>query len=145
MLSVYSQAPAYSVAQSSQCYVQLGNMNDAVSSFTNMTILSGKAAVRLYCTIPTWSSATDTCVDLHDLHELKSRALVLIHELTQSLRASGVTASYSLAPSNLSLCVVSQQPANLDVLEKARQCSTELERGKLALITIDENPCLVLA
>ena len=79
-----------------------------MSQNLSLAVDSGKATIRLRCTIPTWSSATDTCslmhhgfavfywckdspgVDLYDLHELKSRALDLIHELLLSLRSSGV-------------------------------------------------------
>jgi hypothetical protein len=77
-----------------------------------LVLQSGKSAVRLYCTVPTWSSSSDICMfpwpsvnyvspipksglDLHDLHELRSRFLLFIHDLLQSLRSSGVRLSIS--------------------------------------------------
>jgi hypothetical protein len=108
---------------------------------------SGNSAVRLHGTVPTWSSSSDICMfpllfnfmpliqksglDLHDLHELRSRFLLFIHDLLQSLRSSGVrpsrsknlfemylpcrqvVASYSLAPSSSSLCLVCALPPGL--------------------------------
>lgn len=63
-------------------------------------------SVRLHCTIPTWCPASDICKtfwpkidillshiddDLHDLHDFRTRFLVFIHSLLESLRASGVS------------------------------------------------------
>jgi len=36
-----------------------------------------------------------------------------------------MTVSYSLAPSDSPLCIVSHRPADLDVLEKAKRCRLE--------------------
>ncbi|KAK0506227.1 hypothetical protein EDD18DRAFT_23332 [Armillaria luteobubalina] len=92
---------------------ELGNLHDAVEPFTKAIMRSGNASVRLHCTVPTWCPSSDICLDLHDLHDLRSRCLLFIHDLLQALRSSGVHASYSLAPSNSSLCLVCASPPDL--------------------------------
>ncbi|KAF9526484.1 hypothetical protein CPB83DRAFT_857891 [Crepidotus variabilis] len=149
MLSVLAQPHVFpSTSDNGKHRLELnepGNLEDAVASFTNMIVGSGHAVVRLYCSVPTWSSATDTCLDLHDLHELKSKALLCVHDSLQSLRSSGVSASYSLAPLSSSLSVVSQRPISLELLKKAQISSGQLKRGKTVVVNIDGAPCLVLA
>ncbi|OAX30793.1 hypothetical protein K503DRAFT_166743 [Rhizopogon vinicolor AM-OR11-026] len=36
-------------------------------------------SVHLHCSVPMWSSPSDTCLDLHNLHDLRSRILLFIH------------------------------------------------------------------
>lgn len=96
--------------------------------------------MRLHCAVPTWAPASDSCmlphctsaprahttrtgVDLHDLHDLRARFLVIVHDLVTSLRSRGVRwnsclttgsladalaqiqTSYCLAPSS-SICLI---------------------------------------
>ncbi|KAF8807405.1 hypothetical protein BYT27DRAFT_7241962 [Phlegmacium glaucopus] len=117
MLSVY---PQMSVSTKDTCQQQ-GQMNEledfqrAIDSFTKLIMCSGTSAIRLHCAVPTWSCSTETCVDLHDLHELRSRFLIFIHNLIQSLRSSGISASYSLAPSSSSRCLICALPPKADI------------------------------
>ncbi|PPQ80847.1 hypothetical protein CVT25_001972 [Psilocybe cyanescens] len=140
---------------------QFGSLRDAIVSFTKLTADSGTTFVRLYCTIPTFSYSTDTCLDLHDLNELRSRFLPFIHDLLQSLRSSGVSqrianisvthfssqisATYSLAPSNSSLCLVSQKPINTTiVLDKLDKSNRMLKREQVALVDLEGVACLII-
>ena len=94
-------------------------------------------------------------LDLHDHQELRSKFLLFIHDLLQSLRSSGVSffsyaslpqyfgshdmclfcircnqisASYSLAPSSSSLCLVCLKPINVDVLQQIQDSRENLKR-----------------
>ncbi|KAI0932191.1 hypothetical protein AcW2_000883 [Taiwanofungus camphoratus] len=69
---------------------ELGNLQDALEPFAQLIRRSGRS-VRLHCTIPTVCSSSNACKDLHDLHDLRSRSLVFVHNLVESLRASGVS------------------------------------------------------
>ncbi|ETW87209.1 hypothetical protein HETIRDRAFT_166745 [Heterobasidion irregulare TC 32-1] len=70
---------------------ELGNVRDALKPTTELLSRSvHDQSVRLYCTVPTWAPSSDLCIDLHDLHDLRSRSLLFIHNLVESLRASGV-------------------------------------------------------
>jgi len=147
MLSLYSQPTPLSPVTSPESRIQLSelsNVQDAVVSFTNLTVRSGITSIRLHCKIPTWSPSTDTCLDLHDLNELRSRFLLFIHDLLKSLRSSGVSASYSLAPSNTSLCLVCPKPVDIRVLPKLDQFNTRLKREQVALVNLDDSPCLII-
>ncbi|KDR84989.1 hypothetical protein GALMADRAFT_233523 [Galerina marginata CBS 339.88] len=124
---------------------ELGNLGDAIRSFTDLTVNSGTTSVRLHCTIPTWSSSTDTCLDLHDLHDLRSRFLLFIHDLLQSLRSSGISASYSLAPSSSSLCLICQKPIDTaSVVDKLYETNNKLKRDQAALVDLNGVPCLII-
>ncbi|KAF8168099.1 hypothetical protein B0H34DRAFT_684208 [Crassisporium funariophilum] len=156
MLSVYSQPPSLSSKDIFDQRVQfneLGNMHDAIDSFTKLIVRSGKVAIRLHCTVPTWSCSTETCLDLHDLHELRSRFLLFIHELLQSLRSSGISASYSLAPSSSSLCLVCALPPkadakntsiDIDILQKDPHFNHKLKREQVVLVDLKDGPCLII-
>ncbi|THH21553.1 hypothetical protein EW146_g13 [Bondarzewia mesenterica] len=132
-------------------YLQLGNVHDALKPITELLSRSfHDQAIRLYCTVPTWAPSSDICIDLHDLHDLRSRSLLFIHELVESLRASGVSASYTLAPSNSSLCLVC---ASHSVLNKSRveECAREAfektkpcAREKVHLVQLKDGPALVI-
>jgi len=91
---------------------ELHTLQDAVEPFTQRIIRTGNASVRLHCTLPTWC---DTCVDLHDLHDLRARFLLFIHDLLQSLRSCNISASYCLAPANSSLCLIYALPPQFGV------------------------------
>lgn len=129
---------------------ELGNLTDSVEPFTQLILRSGKSAVRLHCSVPTWSSSSDICLDLHDLNELRSRFLLFIHELLHSLRTSGVTASYCLAPSSSPLCLVcAMQPgvgssrittAVWDILKNAQLS----KRENVLVGNLEAGPCLVV-
>ncbi|KAJ6519817.1 hypothetical protein C8R45DRAFT_36701 [Mycena sanguinolenta] len=54
--------------------------------------------LRLYCTVPTWSPSSDICLDLHDLHSLRTKFLLLIHDLVRALRSSGVCPRTTMLP-----------------------------------------------
>ncbi|PFH54474.1 hypothetical protein AMATHDRAFT_52075 [Amanita thiersii Skay4041] len=108
MISVLSQSPLLPLSdhQPGLQLNELGTLGSAVEAFTKMLSRSGQTAVRLHCTLPTWSPSYDTYLDLHDINELRSRVLLFIHDLLQSLRSADIVASYSLAPSNLPVCLV---------------------------------------
>ncbi|KZT02706.1 uncharacterized protein LAESUDRAFT_729947 [Laetiporus sulphureus 93-53] len=93
---------------------ELGDLEDALEPFAQLIRRSGRS-VRLHCTIPTiCSSSYPTCYDLHDLHDLRSRSLLFVHNLVELLRSSGITASYRLQPSNSPICLVCALPLGLD-------------------------------
>ncbi|KAF7347834.1 putative poxc laccase transcription factor [Mycena venus] len=74
-------------------FIEAGPSNSCQSMsdpFTAGLILRTHSSdLRLYCTVPTWSSSSDTCLDLHDLHQLRTKFLVFIHDLVHALRSSG--------------------------------------------------------
>ncbi|KAI0033183.1 hypothetical protein K488DRAFT_48261, partial [Vararia minispora EC-137] len=106
--------------------------------------------VQLYCTVPTWTPSSDICIDLHDLHDLRSRSLVFIHDLVKSLRASGVPASYTLSPSDSPLCLVCASHASLDkrkVQMSAYEAYEKVKpsaREKVLLVDLQDGPALVI-
>ena len=129
---------------------ELGTTCDSVEPFTQLILRSGKPAVRLHCTVPTWSPSSDICLDLHDLHELRSRSLLFIHDVLHSLRSSGVSASYCLAPSDSPLCLVcaltpglgaSQITSSAHDLIKDAQLR---EKEHVLLADLESGPCLVI-
>ncbi|KJA29241.1 hypothetical protein HYPSUDRAFT_61271 [Hypholoma sublateritium FD-334 SS-4] len=122
---------------------ELGSLHDAVASFTKLTLGSGTNSVRLYCTIPTWNSS-DMCLDLYDHQELRSRFLLFIHDLLQSLRSLGISASYSLAPSSSSLCLVCHKPIDVDVLQQLQDSKENLKREQVTLVDLNSGPCLII-
>ncbi|KAH7911210.1 hypothetical protein BJ138DRAFT_1172688 [Hygrophoropsis aurantiaca] len=128
---------------------ELTNLTDAVESFTSLVGRSG-TSVRLHCSVPTWCSS-DTCSDLHDLHDLRSRFLLFIHDLLESLRSSGIPASYRLVPSNTSLCFVCALPAELSA-PKIRAAAIEIlqnakinVREKILLADLEHGPALIIS
>ncbi|KAH9835543.1 uncharacterized protein C8Q71DRAFT_762506 [Rhodofomes roseus] len=91
---------------------ELGDLQDALEPFAQLIRKSGHS-VRLHCTIPTACSSSAS-YDLHDLHDLRTRSLLFVHNLIETLRASGIPASYRLQPSNSHLCVICALPMGLD-------------------------------
>ncbi|KIP11946.1 hypothetical protein PHLGIDRAFT_17770 [Phlebiopsis gigantea 11061_1 CR5-6] len=92
---------------------ELGDLQDAVEPFAKLISRSGRS-VRLHCIVPTTIQSCDTFVDAQDLHELRSRSLVFVHDLVECLRSRGIATSYRLQPSNCSLCVVCALPSDID-------------------------------
>ncbi|GLB36152.1 hypothetical protein LshimejAT787_0304400 [Lyophyllum shimeji] len=129
---------------------ELGTLTESLEPFTQLILRSGKSAVRLYCSVPTWNCSSDICLDLHDLNELRSRSLLFIHELLHSLRTSGMTASYCLAPSSSPVCLVCAMPpevgsssittAACDILKHAQLS----KRENVLVGDLEAGPCLVI-
>ncbi|KIY52726.1 hypothetical protein FISHEDRAFT_55710 [Fistulina hepatica ATCC 64428] len=94
-----STSPAAGASSSSLSFNEMPSLSDAVKSFQQLLTRSD-APVHLQCIIPTWCPMSGNCLDMHDLHQLRARALLFTHDLLQSLRASGVHATYSLVPSS---------------------------------------------
>ncbi|CCL98962.1 uncharacterized protein FIBRA_00970 [Fibroporia radiculosa] len=93
---------------------ELGDLQDALEPFAQLICRSGRS-IRLHCTVPTaCSSSYPTCHDLYDLHDLRSRSLLFVHNLVETLKASGVPASYRLQPSNSPICLICALPLGLD-------------------------------
>ncbi|KAF9481433.1 hypothetical protein BDN70DRAFT_876417 [Pholiota conissans] len=147
MLLIYPPATVLPQKDTSEDQVQLrelGKAEDAVVSFTNLLVKTGTTSIRLHCTVPTWSSSTDTCLDLYDLHQLKSRFLLFVHDLLQSLRAAGISASYSLSPSSSSLCLICQKPVSIDIFQQLQESSDKFKREQVTLIEAESGPCLII-
>jgi len=155
MLSIYPQAPSLSNAcqqQEPMNKVTLGDFQGAIDSFTKLIVCSGTTDIRLHCAVPTWSSSTETCLDLHDLHELRSRFLAFIHDLIQSLRSSGISASYSLAPLSSSRCLICALPPKrctnqtklVDDLQRSPEFNITFEREQAILVHMEDGPCLIV-
>ncbi|KAJ7293575.1 hypothetical protein C8J57DRAFT_1269389 [Mycena rebaudengoi] len=89
-------------------FTELGALSDALEPFKAVVMRSYKSEsdVRLYCTVPTWSSSSENCLDLHDLHLLRTRLLRFVHDLLTAFRSAGVTATYVLVPSDSSRCIL---------------------------------------
>jgi len=128
---------------------ELGNLEDALEPFAKLISQSG-SSVRLHCTVPTMCMPSDGYVDLHDLQALRNRSLLFVHDLVEALRASGVTASYRLQPSNCPMCLVCALPPDLDankvkaaalaVVENAHICLRE----KVLLADLEDGLALVI-
>ncbi|KAF8622456.1 hypothetical protein AX15_006979 [Amanita polypyramis BW_CC] len=129
---------------------EVGTLDKAVHSFTNVLCQSGKTAIRLHCTVPTWSPSYDTNLDLHDVNELRSRLLLFIHDLLQSLRSVDIIASYSLLPSNSPVCFVWALPPNLRAPhlqfngEELLKNSQINRRNNVLLADSQSGPCLII-
>ncbi|TDL28433.1 hypothetical protein BD410DRAFT_780935 [Rickenella mellea] len=130
---------------------ELSRAKDALEPFKQMIVSAGQPFVRLHCTIPTWCSSSGHCVDLHDLHDLRSRSLLLLHDLLNALRSAGIQANYQLVPSDTDLVVIRViSPAfeapvvpsqnTVDILSKAHACG----RDKALLAVTDEGPMVVI-
>jgi len=113
MVSVLASAVALPVERGRSKANGLGNLREAVEPFTQLILRSGCNPVRLQCTVPTCASS-ETCPDLHDLDELRSRFLLFLHTVLEAVRLSGISASYSLTPSNACHCMVRVIPSNLN-------------------------------
>jgi len=128
---------------------ELDNLRDAVEPFTKMISRHGDT-VRLHCTIPTWCPASDTYDDLHDLHDLRARLLVFIHSLLESLRESGIPASYALAPSGSPLCLICALHPDLSASE-AKSAAIEVfqnanygKKDNVLLGELEHGPVLII-
>ncbi|KIL70831.1 hypothetical protein M378DRAFT_155761 [Amanita muscaria Koide BX008] len=154
MLSVLPQSAPLSLVelQSNVRFNALGSLDKAIDSFTKVLSRSGKTAVRLHCTIPMWSPSCDASLDLHDINELRSRLLLFVHDLMQSLRAADVSiiTSYSLVPSNAPVCLVWALPPDLSGSQLQDSTKELLKRVQITgrdnvLLADSKNiPCLII-
>ncbi|KAI9512587.1 hypothetical protein F5148DRAFT_1162661 [Russula earlei] len=144
---VTSPADALKVALSVN---ELGNVHDALKPITELLTSTHEGSVRLYCTVPTWSPSSEICIDLHDLYTLRSRSLHFIHDLVNSLRESGVRASYKLMPSNSPLCLICARHSRLEknaVQLSAEDTFTKMQIGvreRVLLVELQDGPALVI-
>ncbi|OAX42968.1 hypothetical protein K503DRAFT_847479 [Rhizopogon vinicolor AM-OR11-026] len=129
---------------------EFGSLADAMEPFARLVSQTG-CSVRLHCSVPMWSSPSDTCLDLHDLHDLRSRILLFIHDLLESLKAAGIPASYRLAPSNSSLCFICALPTEFSA-PKVRSAAVEIlqnakinSREKVLLADLECGPALIIS
>jgi hypothetical protein len=123
-----------------QPFNELECLEDAVQTFTQVLVESGSSAVRLHCSIPTWSPGSNLCLDLHDLNHLRTKSLVLIHDLVKSLRSSGVFATYALAPAHSPVCLVCASsspgfdPSRINMHAAAMLQNAKLDIGEHVLL-----------
>nr|AIR74633.1 putative poxc laccase transcription factor [Pleurotus ostreatus] len=150
MVSVLTPAAMAPLNTPEPCFNEVSRLQDAVEPFSR-PVGTEHAAIHLHCTIPTWSHSSSNCLDLHDLHELRSRLLVFIHDLIQKLRASGIHTTYSLTPSDTSLCVVCALPpglnssqAKMTVSDLVRQ-SGPIQQKHVILADLQKAPCLIIS
>ncbi|EJD03958.1 uncharacterized protein FOMMEDRAFT_167251 [Fomitiporia mediterranea MF3/22] len=130
------------------CVEEVVAVEDSVQPFKQMTAKTNRSSLRLVCTVPTWSPSPMHCLDLHDLHDLRNRSIVFVHELLKLLRASGIEASYRLIPSNMDLATISisttenskKQPTVDHDLLAAAQSSN----GKTLLARTKEGPVIIM-
>ncbi|KAJ4486136.1 hypothetical protein J3R30DRAFT_3401779 [Lentinula aciculospora] len=151
-----------------QPFNELECLEDAIQAFTEVLAQSGRSAVRLHCSIPTWSAESNLCLDLHDLNHLRSKSLMLIHDLVNSLRSSGVSfvqsleeqrklnysfqifATYSLAPAHSPLCLVCASSPGFDASRINMRALTMLQNAKLnigehvLLANLERYPSLII-
>ncbi|KAH9982898.1 hypothetical protein BGW80DRAFT_1162179, partial [Lactifluus volemus] len=129
---------------------QLGDVHDALKPITELLTSTHTDSVRLYCTVPTFSPSSDICTDLHDLHDLRSRSLHFIHDLVNSLRESGVRASYTLAPSNSPVCLICACGSRLDknaIQISAKDAYSKMKAGireRVLLVELEDGPALLV-
>ncbi|KAL0951190.1 hypothetical protein HGRIS_007918 [Hohenbuehelia grisea] len=148
---------------------EVGNLREAIEPLKELVLRSHNSSIHLHCTVPTWCHSSSTCFDLHDLHERRSNFLVFIHDVLQSLRASGVSlsllclvgpsskrplqinASYSLTPSDSSLCLACALPPNLGPSEARTAVVDLLQSSNLSanshvlLADMKHGPCLIVS
>ncbi|KAJ7706183.1 hypothetical protein B0H17DRAFT_1192703 [Mycena rosella] len=125
-------------------FTELGPPSDAVEPFKQLILRSHASELRLYCTVPTWNSSSDNCLDLQELHQLRTKFLILIHDIVQALRSSGVAASYVLVPSSSSHCIMcaggcSDLASAVGILQKTR-----LDNRHGVLLADLGVPCLII-
>ncbi|KAI8995641.1 hypothetical protein BD414DRAFT_247634 [Trametes punicea] len=111
---------------------ELGNLNEAVEPFAQLIRKSARS-VRLHCTIPTGCPSSATCADLHDLHDLRARSLMFVHNLVETLRASGIAASYRLQPASCPMCLICALPSGLDASKVRAAAFAAVQNAKLDL------------
>ncbi|GBE77949.1 hypothetical protein SCP_0108310 [Sparassis crispa] len=127
---------------------ELGDLADALEPFAKM-IKQSTRSVRLHCTVPTLA-ASNTCFDLHDLHDLRARSLLFVHNLVETLRVSGIPASYRLQLTSCPLCLVCALPPDLDstkikaaALSAVRDAHLQL-KDKAFLADLEDGLALVI-
>ncbi|KAH9954429.1 hypothetical protein BC827DRAFT_1143838, partial [Russula dissimulans] len=131
----------------------LGNVHDALKPITEypcgyrLLASTHEDSVRLYCTVPTWSPSSEIGIDLHDLYTLRSRSLHFIHDLVNSLRESGVRASYKLRPSNSPLCLICAGHSRVSAVQLSAQDALKMgtgDRERVLLVELEGGPALVV-
>ncbi|KIY71622.1 hypothetical protein CYLTODRAFT_418689 [Cylindrobasidium torrendii FP15055 ss-10] len=130
---------------------ELGNnLTDAVEPFTRAIQKSGLASVKLYCAVPTWAPPNDPCFDLHDLHELRGRCILFLHEMLQSLRLSGMQVTYNLVPCEYALCLISASAPDV-AGSQVKSCALDLlrdsqsiKRENIILAQLSSYPSLII-
>ncbi|QRV91535.1 fatty acid elongase [Ceratobasidium sp. AG-Ba] len=109
-------------------------------------------SVKLHCTLPTCYTDPVMGRDLHDIQDLRRRSLDVVHELTGSLRSSGINASYQLSPCHSPLALVFMLPQSR-ATDNARACKAtqsmqdlmkNAQSDKLYLTTVSGVPSLVI-
>ncbi|KAK7468901.1 hypothetical protein VKT23_003398 [Stygiomarasmius scandens] len=127
---------------------EIGCPEVAVCVFKELLVRSGRDSVLLHCSVPTWGYS-DTCVDLHDLYALRTRSLVFIHELVNSLRSCGISASYRLAPAQSPLCAVcastpDHNATKIKTTLSLLQTAKLQKRENVFLADLEQCPSLIL-
>ncbi|VDB84481.1 unnamed protein product [Peniophora sp. CBMAI 1063] len=155
-MSVATHAPILLEDGHSSDHDALNEMGDVDHAVQPITELLSRASpdsseqVRLYCTVPTWSSTSNFCLDMHDLNDLRTRSLAFIHNLVKALRAVGIPASYTLAPSDSPLCLVCASHAHMDKRQVQRSAFEAFEkykptaRSQVLLVDLHDGPALVI-
>ncbi|KZV77644.1 hypothetical protein PENSPDRAFT_645275 [Peniophora sp. CONT] len=130
---------------------EMGDVEHAVQPITELLCrASPNEQVRLHCTLPTWNNNPDFCLDMHDFHDLRNRSLDFIHNLVKALRAVGVPASYTLAPSDSPLCLVCASHAHMDKRKVQMSAFEAFEKYKptarqqVLLVDLQDGPALVI-
>ncbi|KAJ3828283.1 hypothetical protein EV361DRAFT_889300 [Lentinula raphanica] len=133
-----------------QPYNELDCLEDAIQTFTQVLAQSGRSAVQLHCSVPTWNTESNSCLDLHDLNHLRSKSLVVIHDLVKSLRSSGIFATYSLVPAHSPLCLVCASSPGFDATRINTRAASLLQNAKLdigehvLLANLERCPSLII-
>lgn len=130
---------------------ELCDLQDAVEPFAKMIQQSARSsrAVRLHCSVPTLANPS-TSFDLHDLHDLQTRSLLFVHNLVETLKASGIPASYRLQLTSCPLSLVCALPPDLDASKmKAAALAAVQEshlrlKGKALLADLKDGLALVI-
>ncbi|KAF8516152.1 hypothetical protein BU17DRAFT_92983 [Hysterangium stoloniferum] len=127
---------------------EFADLQSAATSFVELVASRPRRAIRLHCTVPTWSSSSEFCTDLHDLNELRSRSLVFVHDLCEKLGSAGIQASYRLVPSDTPLVLLralpEDSPCSCDESDALNLAKHGSGRKKAILTAIDGIPSIIL-
>ncbi|KAK7064232.1 hypothetical protein R3P38DRAFT_31425 [Favolaschia claudopus] len=140
VVGIRSSLPSASKPVDHLDFVELGLL-DAVEPFKRLRSQSADE-LQLYCTVPTWSTSSDNCLDLDDFQQLRSKVLTLV----KSLRSSGI-ASYVLVPSSSSRCIVCVRrcPDLSSAVDTLQKITLPVHnRQNVLLADLGGGPCLVI-
>ncbi|KIJ26915.1 hypothetical protein M422DRAFT_785099 [Sphaerobolus stellatus SS14] len=123
------------------------DLQTASSSFVSRVIASyGRRPLRLLCTVPTWCTS-ELYPSLDDLHDLRTRSLVFVHDLCNKLQAAGIQVSYRLALCDTPLVLLRALPEDSactrddhDALELAKHGGRE----KALVTSLQGVPSIIL-